>query len=309
MNYKKIGAYIAGSFMLSTVVLILFLNYAVKDVPPIENQLLELKAKQEANASVTENTLEKSGVQVTNEQFVIREEDSVQHVLNTIPYDRALSGVIGSIATISDPAGTRIPLRLASTARCQVGDLDIIRRDFLLHNVKPEVLVTVEPILDKDTFFQKKAVQYGLDEFILGSSFALKVKLYEPPVQAGIYICSDSEKTNQCVGKEVIDINEIASDTLFQKKSKKIFKDKVYYFANILIDTNGIQVFKEVLDESGYEKVQNAHQNLFGGKYDITKVFEKIRNIHKNLSSVPPKISMGTIEIDLPRLDRSKCPA
>ena len=237
----------------------------------------------------------------------------IKSTLLTLNYGTNLSNNIRNIKAKFDSNGTRIPLKLNSTRRCQIGDLDIIQKDLI--NLKSKnsgnLILSLEPISEDDNSFSPVFRSININEFVLGFEMFMQIKLYHAPANVGVFICNDISKSGRCRSKEKVNISEFGKKFIPGSiESKKEFpEEKIYYFAHLIVDTDGIQFPVSELPNSDLDLMKSTLLSNINFAVSLENTFQELTKISSTTRSMPLKLSNGAIVIDMPRLDRTTCSA
>ena len=237
--------------------------------------------------------------------------DKPVSILDKIQYPEQFYKNVKRLETYSTLDGTVIPLKMRAKLQCGLGDLDIIKQDLKLSNVKENLILTLEPLSKDDKSFSPVFTHTSIFEIISGISYKIKLQIKEP-VHTGLFICNDSNKSRRCKDKLFQNISTLGKGFITNKEFnpegvKTNNQDKVYYFAHLLVDTDNIQFISNSLTGDDYTTYATSLNQVFSNSQKIADNIESIKKFSELINSVPPQISSGSVIIDLPKMDPKLC--
>lgn len=204
---------------------------------------------------------------------------------------------------------------LRALYRCNFGDLDALNYDLLASDPLPRMLLTLEPLLVKDTSVAPVVKDISGPKGLYQEGFHTKLPLpvLSKPTLLGLFICKDSNKEAHCNNKAVVPINEILSKYSKEKDKPEskpgLAVDKVYFFKFLVFDGKGGVFYpaKEI-NQQTYSQLETELLGLGIVREQLTPVMERLRVIHEALGSVNLVAGAdGSLGIILPKYSQEKC--
>lgn len=209
-------------------------------------------------------------------------------------------------------SGTTLTLQFTSEGRCMVGDFDIIGEE-LAHNPNATLLLSLEPLPGTKKSFDPIVQALPLPRIRSGYETTLQIPaMTDESSQAGLYICADSSNAHRCGEKEQADANKLYK--FYKKPESKTAKtaDKIYYFQYISLGANKLSYMNKnkLSDEeiANFRKQSTANVPWGTSPKDAERVSDYILKTQQAVSSKPLQMSGNKITINLPHIEKSKCP-
>lgn len=212
--------------------------------------------------------------------------------------------------------------------KCWVGDADVLVEDLDMKSAD-DFLMSIESLTEKDKSVSVKInLQSFYDDPQTSVEFALSK--FKGTHAAGLFICSDFNKSGKCDGKEVVDIMDlynryvreevihVPSDkdlpfriALFQNKvtpeiDAHIYKDYIYYFQYIYID-DGKVIFPSdnITKAAFYNTLGKYEQRVLGLKKGIKDRIKYAFKTNKTLNNFAMRKDQGGLFINIPYRNRA----
>jgi hypothetical protein len=199
-----------------------------------------------------------------------------------------------------------LPLILTSTARCKVGDLDIIRHDLDATGQSGDSLLLTLDSLDGGRLEESYAATVPLADFIKGARLRLSLPRTDHPRQFGLYLCGDKGRTGSCAGKPLVDMGSWSGGAP-GLPNEGGWTDKTYFFTYLLVDSVALRVLGRPLASEDYASLAESLAPGMARPDDAQRALDSAARLAGTLTSMPSTIRKHGVVIDLPRLDRSLC--
>ncbi|HQH28114.1 MAG TPA: hypothetical protein PLP17_12005 [Oligoflexia bacterium] len=216
---------------------------------------------------------------------------------------------------------TLLDIRILPAPRCGFGDLDLIQKDLRKPGTKSSLLITIEPLL-KDSTAPPITSTVSLGAVQTGTAAILDLSVATPPIQYGLFICSDASGSNRCSGKPPMDFHALMEgymelDQLRSagKRSKEeldalyteLAKDKVYYFAYLLAGSDFIGTIYSRVSERSLAHLTTYLQNQGISVFQATEGAAQAKRWNDAVFSVPLDLTTSRLTIKLPNYDPEQC--
>ncbi len=202
----------------------------------------------------------------------------------------------------------KLNIDIRNLPACQIGDLDLIRRELLASNEPAHLVLTIEALAPKSTIKPVSAkLPRGGDGKV---SLTLDENMKDQAL--GLFLCKVTDGLPlTCANKKSISFNEMYKPykELFDKYGarpesyqveKTIVTDKIYYFTPVFLDSTGLVSFSDRPSEETFKELKEK----FSFKKDE---FESLKNRDLTLKSFPPLYENDRIVIRLPSYSPEKC--
>lgn len=206
--------------------------------------------------------------------------------------------------------GRAIYLRISSTPRCMIGDLDIIR-DELKHSPTKRLLLTVEPLFYGKQFPPQIAV---VTESQLERGVMQSFLLPESPTPSlfAVFLCKDDDENGRCASKPARPL-----DAVYRKyhptaggsgvADSDRAGDKLYYFHAGLLESGWVNFINTELEPQQYQELVKMLVPYAEAPEDALMMVRKIRKLNSTLRSAQALVTGSFIGIDLPHLEPGSC--
>lgn len=204
-----------------------------------------------------------------------------------------------------DGKDINVSIRIISTERCMVGDLDAIVREASL-DTSAKFLLSIEPLTGSDKDFGP-ASKTTLDPRGLDSTqtFTLKIPVGENPEHLGLFICRDAAGSGKCREKDAVDIGKLLSDHMHMKATAA---DRIYYFQYLLLDHNTLTVVGGDVEPTSGAAFSGYLTSRTGNALGAGSAADAAATLNATIRSATVTLKDFFIELDLPRSQPGKCP-
>ena len=198
--------------------------------------------------------------------------------------------------------GAVLKLKFRNTARCVIGDLDIIEND-LKNDTAADLILTLEELGGKGGNIAGKA-RLTLDEIKGKGLVSLDLSTAKSPAVFGLYICKDSERVGRCSQKTIV-IPGSTEKEVFQSQKPQ---DNVYFFAPVILDGDSISFVRQSLKEPlYYPKLAEYIGKRLGSVDSAEQITRVVQAINETILSATVQVEGSEAVIDLPKSDVSSC--
>lgn len=206
----------------------------------------------------------------------------------------------------STDALVNVQVRIKSTGRCMMGDLDLIVQDWAQDRSAP-FIVTLEP-LSGELPSGEAAYSYPLDPMALEASVtaALRTPKLNNAEHYGIFICRDAAKKGSCRDKIATDISPLIEQ--YRWSTPPTVQDRIYYFQYVLAERDTFTVTSAELKPDDYKSMNAYLGNRIGNSAVAASGSATAERLNNIIRSATAELEDDFIVIDLPRFTGKDCP-
>ena len=203
-------------------------------------------------------------------------------------------------ATATD-VGSVFQFRLEPDEGCGVSDLDPILKDLSLAG-QSELALSIESLPPSTVRWSTK---FDVNHLKSGITLPLKFNIPSDPLYAGIFICRDSDGSG-CASKEFGGYEnlmraQLKLPVLTGELKAYADKEKIYYFAPIVLSSNGIKIFDtHSMFVDGPEKFAGEIHKIFGDVPQMPFEIERANGLIKSVGLGAIQLKGSTLVLPIP---------
>jgi len=198
-----------------------------------------------------------------------------------------------------EESGVSLRIRFRNLGRCMLGDLDLIEMG-LRKDKGASLLLTVEPLKEAGPA-SSVSTRLTLEQIGNEGNAVLTLPLRDEPSVYGVYICTDSQKSDSCKAKRVVSL-----DT--EEDRKEIPQDRLYYFNPVVLEGGKITLFKQPSENDVYYPPLSEYiSKRLASQERAASLVKQIESLNTAIRSGSMQLEGTDAVIDLPKADPTRC--
>lgn len=219
-------------------------------------------------------------------------------------------GVVAATQTLATTSqGRALHVRITSSPRCMVGDMDIISEE-LRGSEKHRLLFSVEPLL-KSSSFPPQVRQLTEGQFERGTTQSFALPVSDKPIHIGIFVCKDDEEEGRCRKKPIQSLDDLYLKAQMKQpgSSEPVVpsSDKTYFFEYAILERDTLHLVETELSVDNYFRLIEFLKPLVNIQEEALALVREVRRYNKAIKSVAAGVSSSYVVIDLPHLEPGVC--